>query len=208
MAHLEKIASFCQSIADSLWRLLLVALPVCIFISAGNAIMRKVTDFGSNAFLELQWYLFSAVFLLAAGSILKHDEHIRIDIFYAKFSKLTQAKINCILHSIFTVPILIFMIYLSVPFFLASISPPERMIDLIEIPQFILNIQYHETSPNAGGLSTWYGKILLPLGFIFLLFSVIADILKNFIFISRASWLTPTAPEEARSYARRPAGRV
>lgn len=181
--YIQKAANICQSIADSLWTFLIYALPLCIIISAGNAFFRKLTDFGSNAFLELQWYLFSAVFLIGAGSIIKNDGHIRIDIFYAKFSPLTQAKINCVLHCLVTVPILLFLIYLSMPFFLASISPAEGLISLSEIPVYIFDTNYHELSPNAGGLPTWYAKILLPLGFIFLLFAIIADILKRIIFI-------------------------
>lgn len=183
MQLIQKIADFCQYIADSLWTLLLIALPVCIIISTGNAVIRKISDFGSNAFLELQWYLFSAVFLLGAGTVLKHDGHIRIDIFYAKMSEYTKAKINFFIHLLITIPMLLFLIYLCTPFFLNSISPAENMISITQIPSYLLKPEFHEISPNAGGLPTWYAKILLPLGFILLLFAVISDMLQKFIII-------------------------
>ncbi len=179
MVSLQKTADFFQSIADSLWTLLLVTLPLCVIISAGNAFIRKISDVGSNAFLEAQWYLFSAVFLLGAGTVLKHDGHIRIDIFYAKMSDATKAKVNFFLHFFLTIPMLGFLIYLSMPFFLTSISPADTVISISEIPTYLFQPQFHEISANAGGLPTWYAKILLPVGFILLLCAVIADMLRQ-----------------------------
>ena len=187
MSRLQKTADFFQYIADSLWGLLLVTLPICVIISAGNAFIRKLSDVGSNAFLELQLYLFSAVFLLGAGTVLKNDGHIRIDIFYAKMSDLTKAKINFFLHLLLTVPMLGFLIYLSMPFFLTSISPADTVISIIDIPAYLFKPEFHEISANAGGLPTWYAKILLPLGFIFLLFAVIADMLRQYMVIIQKS---------------------
>ena len=185
MVSLQKIADFFQSIADSLWVLLLVTLPLCVVISAGNAFIRKLSDIGSNAFLELQWYLFSAVFLFGAGTVLKQDGHIRIDIFYAKMRDTTKAKISFLLHLLLTIPMLGFLIYLSLPFFLNSISPADRIISITDIPLYLFKPEFHEISANAGGLPTWYAKILLPLGFILLLFAVIADMLRQFISIQK-----------------------
>lgn len=182
---MQKIADYCQSIADSLWRLLLVILPLCVAISAGNAFIRKLSDVGSNAFLELQWYLFSAIFLLGAGTVLKNDGHIRIDIFYSKMSEITKAKLNFYLHLFVTIPMLMFLIYLTIPFFLSSISPSDTLISIFQIPQYLLKPEFHEVSANAGGLPTWYAKILLPLGFTLLLFSVISDMLNKFVFIKK-----------------------
>jgi TRAP-type mannitol/chloroaromatic compound transport system permease small subunit len=181
MVSLQKTADFFQSIADALWTLLLVTLPVCVIISAGNAFIRKISDVGSNAFLEVQWYLFSAVFLLGAGTVLKHDGHIRIDVFYAKMSDLTKAKVNFFLHLFITIPMLGFLIYLSMPFFLTSISPADTVISITEIPTYLFQPQFHEISANAGGLPTWYAKILLPVGFILLLCAVIADMFRHCI---------------------------
>jgi TRAP-type mannitol/chloroaromatic compound transport system permease small subunit len=181
---IQKIADLCQCVADSLWVLLLITLPLCASISAGNAFIRKIYDVGSNSLLELQWYLFSAVFLLGAGTVLKHDGHIRIDIFYAKMSDITKAKMNIFLHLVITIPMLIFVIYLCMPFFLLSISPADTIISIYEIPYYIMHSNFHEISANAGGLPTWYAKILLPLGFIFLLCAVIADTLNKIIFIN------------------------
>jgi len=180
---LKNLSLTCQFITDSLWSLLHILLFSCIFISVGNAILRKLSDYGSNAFLECQWYLFSAVFLLGAGALLKKDAHIRIDIFYAYFSVKTQSWINLILHLLLTLPMMIFLIYSSVPFFLSAMSPDTGLISLIDVPRYVFESRYHEMSPNAGGLPTWYAKILLPIGFVLFLFGVIADILRQLIYI-------------------------
>ena len=185
MCIIEKIANFFQSVTDSLWGLLLGTLPLCAVISAGNALVRKISDVGSNAFLELQWYLFSAVFLLGAGTILKHDGHIRIDIFYAKMSEKTKAKVDFFLHLFITLPVLGFLIYLTVPFFLTSISPADTIISISEVPSYLFKTEFHEISPNAGGLATWYAKLLLPLGFVLFLFAVIADIFYKLLIIQK-----------------------
>ncbi|MFT6083676.1 MAG: TRAP-type mannitol/chloroaromatic compound transport system permease small subunit [Alphaproteobacteria bacterium] len=195
MRLIHKISFLCQYIADSLWVFLLIALPTCIVISAGNAFIRKISDLGSNAFLEMQWYLFSAIFLLGAGTVLKNDGHIRIDIFYAKMSPKAQALMNIILHSLLTAPILMFLIYLSIPFFLASISPADHVPTLLDVPTYLFNPQFHEISPNAGGLSTWYAKILLPVGFTLLLFAVVADILRKIIFLQSPEIISETQLE-------------
>ncbi len=186
MSYLEKIADFFQSIADSLWIVLLVALPLCVSISAVNAFIRKLSDVGSNAFLELQWYLFSAVFLLGAGTVLKHDGHIRIDIFYAKMRDTTKAKINIILHLFLTIPMLVFLIYLSTSFFLTSIAPAHAITSLVDVFCYLFKSEFHEISANAGGLPTWYAKILMPLGFALLLCAVIADTIRHYVMLKKS----------------------
>ncbi len=162
----------------------MIALPICIMISCGNAFVRKLSDFGSNAFLELQWYLYSAIFLLASGSVLISDGHIRIDIFYARMSKHTQSIVNIFLHIFFTLPIIVFLIYLSVPFALSAIAPLDQIKTIGDFFHYLLiDTQYHEVSPNAGGLKTWYAKMLLPFGLILLFFATLSEIATKLTFI-------------------------
>jgi TRAP-type mannitol/chloroaromatic compound transport system permease small subunit len=193
MSYLEKIAGFFQSIADLLWIILLVALPLCVSISTVNALIRKLSDVGSNAFLEMQWYLFSAVFLLGAGTVLKHDGHIRIDIFYAKMCDITKAKINMILHLFITIPMLGFLIYLSTSFFLTSIAPANTITSVKDIIYYLYHSKFHEISANAGGLPTWYAKILMPLGFSLLLCAVIADMIRHYVLLKKSDMYLPKA---------------
>lgn len=131
-----------------------------VLVSAGNAIIRKVWSISSNAWLELQWYLFGAAFLLAAAYTLLENEHIRIDIFYGGRSRRTQHWIDLIGHLLFLMPFVILMIWLMVPWLERSILSGER-------------------SMNAGGLILWPAKALLLAGFTLLFFQGISEIIKK-----------------------------
>ncbi|MFC0812026.1 MAG: C4-dicarboxylate ABC transporter [Kocuria rhizophila] len=133
---------------------------VAILVSAGNAISRKVWSISSNAWLELQWYLYGAAFLLAAAYTLLENEHIRIDIIYGGRSRRTQHWIDLIGHLLFLMPFVILMIWLMVPWLQRSIASGER-------------------SMNAGGLILWPAKALLLAGFILLFFQGISEIIKK-----------------------------
>ncbi|WP_134725610.1 TRAP transporter small permease subunit [Paracoccus luteus] len=133
---------------------------VAVLVSAGNAIIRKVWSISSNAWLELQWYLYGAAFLLAAAYTLLENEHIRIDILYGGRSRRTQHWIDLIGHLLFLMPFLILMIWLMVPWLERSILSGER-------------------SMNAGGLILWPAKALLLAGFILLLLQGISEIVKK-----------------------------
>ena len=133
---------------------------VAVLVSAGNAISRKAFDWSSNAWLELQWYLFGAVFMLAAAYTLQQNEHIRIDIFYGSRSKRMQDWIDLVGHLLFLLPFCGVMLWLLVPYVLLSIRSGEM-------------------SANAGGLILWPAKALLLAGFVLLALQGISEVVKR-----------------------------
>jgi TRAP-type mannitol/chloroaromatic compound transport system permease small subunit len=130
-------------------RIVAWAIVAAVLVSAINAIIRKVFEMSSNAWLELQWYLFGAVFMLCAAWTLRANEHIRIDIVSSRLSYRARNIVEMIGHLFFLFPFVIVMIYLSTPFFLRS-------------------AQSGEVSTNVGGLLIWPAKGLILLGFIML----------------------------------------
>lgn len=138
---------------------------VAVLVSAGNATVRYSLDMSSNAWLELQWYLFSAVFLLCAGYTLERNEHIRIDVFFGRFSKRTQAWIDVFGTIFFLLPMALIILELS-------------------IPVGINAIQSGEYSPNAGGLIRWPVRILVPIGFALLILQAVAELIKRIAFLA------------------------
>jgi TRAP-type mannitol/chloroaromatic compound transport system permease small subunit len=135
-----------------------------VLISAGNATIRKMFDMSSNAWLEVQWYLFGAVFMLAAGYTLRKNEHVRIDVLAGNLSKRTRDWIDLVGHFIFLLPFCIMMTYLAWPFFLRS-------------------FQSGEMSSNAGGLIIWPAKASILLGFILLTAQAVSEIIKRIAII-------------------------
>lgn len=135
-----------------------------VLVSAANAGMRKAFDVSSNAWLELQWYLFSAVFLLASAYTLCSSEHIRIDIVYNVWSRRVQLWIDLIGTILFLLPFTVIMVWLSWPVFM---------------DKFVTG----ETSPNAGGLVLWPVWLLVPLGFVLLLLQGISELIKRIAYI-------------------------
>ncbi|MEX0590247.1 MAG: TRAP transporter small permease subunit [Xanthobacteraceae bacterium] len=131
-----------------------------VLVSATNATIRKVFDTSSNAWLELQWYLFSAVFLLCASWTLMANEHIRIDIVNNFFPKRVRNWIDVLGHTLFLLPFTLVMIVTGWPFFLAS-------------------WRVGEVSTNAGGLWVWPIKLLVPVAFVLLFFQGISELIKR-----------------------------
>jgi TRAP-type mannitol/chloroaromatic compound transport system permease small subunit len=131
-----------------------------VLISTLNAIMRKVFDWSSNSFLEIQWILFGAVFLLCAPWTLIANEHIRIDIVNSMLSKKARSIVDVVGHSLFIIPMCLVMLYTSFPFFWRS---------------FLLN----EQSTNAGGLPVWPAKFFVPLAFFLMLMQGISELIKR-----------------------------
>ena len=145
---------------------------VAVLVSAGNAIIRKAFNMSSNAWLEAQWYLFGAAFLLAAAYTLKQNEHIRIDIIYGMWSRRTQHMIDLFGHVFFLMPFVILMISYFIPYFL-------------------LSYRSGEVSSSAGGLIIWPAKALLLIGFTQLGLQGISEIIKK-IAIMRGEMDDPT----------------
>jgi len=136
-----------------------------ILVSAGNATIRKIFDTSSNAWLELQWYLFGAAFLAAAAYTLKQNEHIRIDIVYGLFPRRVQHVIDLVGHILFLMPFALLMVFYLVPY---------------------VSISYRsgEMSTNAGGLIIWPAKAMLLVGFFLLAWQGISEIIKKIAVMS------------------------
>jgi TRAP-type mannitol/chloroaromatic compound transport system permease small subunit len=133
---------------------------VAVIISAGNAVVRKVFSWSSNAWLEAQWYLFGAVFLLCAAWTLLVNEHIRIDVVNSLLPRRARNWIEVVGHSLFLIPLCILILIDSWPFFLRS---------------FLQN----EQSMNAGGLTVWPAKALVVIGFALLLLQGFSELIKR-----------------------------
>ncbi|NTT85684.1 TRAP transporter small permease subunit [Tabrizicola fusiformis] len=145
---------------------------IAILVSATNAVVRKVFNTSSNAWLELQWYLFGAAFMLAAAYTLKQNEHIRIDIFYGTRSRRTQHWIDLFGHVFFLMPFVVLMSFMLVPYAWRA----------YEIGQ---------VSTNSGGLIIWPARAILAAGFILLVLQGISEIVKK-IAVMRGEMEDPT----------------
>ena len=137
---------------------------IAVLISAGNAIIRKIFDTSSNAWLEVQWYLFSAIFLLGAGYTLLRNEHVRIDVLLHRLPKRTQIKIDIF----------------GIIFFLL---PAAILIGVEAWPLFTKAVVSGEMSENAGGLIRWPVYALVPAGFALLALQGVSELIKRFAFL-------------------------
>jgi TRAP-type mannitol/chloroaromatic compound transport system permease small subunit len=135
-----------------------------VLVSAGNATVRYLLDMSSNGWLELQWYLFSAVFLLAAGYTLRHNEHVRIDLIFSRLPARRRAWIDLFGGVFFLLPIAVVIMALSWPVFTESYLR-------------------HEVSADAGGLLRWPVKVLMPVAFLLLSLQGLSEIIKRIAFL-------------------------
>ena len=159
--------SFCRlidavniKIGRAVSRLLLLAVLICSI----NAMIRYTFHIGSNAWLEIQWYLFGAVFLLASAYTLRRNEHVRIDVVVSRFSKRTQVWIDLLGFLLFLMPVTLLVLYYGIPFAWES-------------------IRNQEMSSNAGGLIVWPAKLLVPVGFLMLALQGFSEIVKRIGFL-------------------------
>lgn len=163
-------------------------------ISGGNAIIRKAFNMSSNAYLEIQWYLFAAAFMLAAGYTLLHGEHVKIDVVSSKLSKRKQIWIDVIGFTFFLTPVCIVILYYAVPFFLQGFRSGEM-------------------SSNAGGLIRWPVYLVMPVGFALLLLQGLSELVKRIAFLRglipdpTEKAVAKTAEEELADEIRRQAER-
>ena len=158
-------------VGKSVYWLVLVA----VLVSAGNAIVRKLFNMSSNAFLELQWYLFSAIFLFCAGYTLLANQHVRIDVVTGRFSARTQAWIDVLGTVFFLLPMAVLFIYLSWPIFVRTFT-------------------HGEISTNAGGLMIWPARLMVPIGFTLLALQGVSELVK------RVAFLAGRAPDPIRRH--------
>ncbi len=164
MGALLKLSRWIDSLNEFVGRWLAWLVLAAVLISAANAIVRKTLDTSSNAFLEIQWYLFAAVFLLAAGYTLLRQEHVKIDVILHNFHRRTQVKIEIFGLVFFLLP---FSIY---------------MIDLVW-PLVVRAYESGEMSQNASGLIRWPVFALVPLGFSLLTLQGMSELIKRIAFL-------------------------
>lgn len=160
LAASRQIDRFNEAIGKSMRWLVLAA----VLISAGNAIVRKAFSIGSNSLLEIQWYLFAAVFMLGGGYAFLRNVHVRIDFVSSKLSKRTNTIIDILGIVIFLIPLCLILINLSWPLFVSTWNSGEM-------------------SSNAGGLIRWPVMMLIPLGFGLLLLQAFSELTKRFAFL-------------------------
>lgn len=164
MSILLKLSRFVDLINGWIGRAAAWLVLAAVLISTGNAISRKLFSISSNAWLELQWYLFGAVFMLGAAWTLKLNEHVRIDILSSRFSKRARDRLDVFGHVFFLIPFALLHLETSVPF-------------------FWLSYQTGEVSTNAGGLVIWPAKFLILLGFFLLLLQGVSELIKRIAII-------------------------
>lgn len=144
----------------AIWLVLLMSL-----ISAGNAVSRYGFNLSSNAMLEIQWYLFSAVFLLCAGATLLNNAHVRIDLISSKVSARTRNWVDVVGITFFLIPVAV-------------------MIATMSWPEFVVSFVHNEQSSNAGGLARWPVRLLIPVGFGLLALQAASELIKRIAFLS------------------------
>ena len=153
-----------DAINEHIGRLVYWAILAAVLVSAGNATVRYTLSTSSNAWLELQWYLFSAVFLLCSGYTLLHNEHIRIDVISSRLSRRTQMWVDVFGLVCFLLPITSYITWLSWPIFMnAWVSG--------------------EISGSAGGLIRWPARLLVPAGFFLLTLQGVSELIKRIAFL-------------------------
>lgn len=145
-----------ERISKLVYWLVLAAVLVC----SANAIMRYGLNISSNAWLELQWYMFSAIFMLCAAYTLRCNEHIRIDIVSSRLSKTTRDWIDVAGHLLFLIPLCLIMLYEGWPYFVTAWNS-------------------NEMSANAGGLIRWPARLLIVAGFALLLLQAFSELIKR-----------------------------
>lgn len=164
MRFLLRISGLIDAVNDGIGKLVYWLVLVAVLVSAGNAVIRYSINYSSNAWLELQWYLFSAIFLLCSGYTFLRNEHIRIDIILGRFSKRVQAAVDVFGILFFLFPMAILIMWLAWPMFMDS-------------------FRTHEMSSDAGGLIRWPAKLLVPVGFFLLTAQGFSELIKRIAFL-------------------------
>lgn len=164
MTAMLKLSQFIDAMSERLARGLIWLVLAAVFISALNAVVRKAFDTSSNAFLEIQWYLFAAVFLLGSGYTMLRQGHVKIDVIIGRFSKRTQVIVEC----------------LGIVFFLMPFV--FKVIELVW-PLVVRAYVSGEMSQNAGGLVRWPVFALVPLGFALLGLQGLSELIKRVAFL-------------------------
>lgn len=179
MTGLLKFSGLVDKLNERIGKGIIWLVLIAVLVSTINAIIRKAFDISSNAFLELQWYLFSGMFLLGAAYALMRNQHVRIDVVSGKFSHRTQAWIDVFGFLFFLTPVALLVIYESWPVFVESFKTGEM-------------------SMNAGGLILWPARLLVPVGFTLLLLQGFSELIKRLAFLNGQA-PDPFAKKEEKS---------
>ena len=164
MTLLLRLSRAIDALNEAVGRLVYWLVLAAVIVSAGNATVRYIFDRSSNGWLELQWYLFSAVFLLASGYALKHNEHVRIDVINSHLPARIRAWIDLLGGVLFLMPMALLILVLSWPMFTDS-------------------FEHNEYSSDAGGLLRWPVKLMIPIGFLLLSLQGGAEVIKRIAFL-------------------------
>ena len=164
MSFLLSVSRLIDRLSERIGQAFYWLVLATVLISAGNAIVRKAFNISSNSWLEIQWYLFSAIFLVLAGYTLMRNEHVRIDVIAHRLSKKTQTWIDIIGTLLFMFPMAFLIMWLSWPVFVEAYAR-------------------HEVSTNAGGLIIWPARLLVPIGFALLILQGLSELIKRVAFL-------------------------
>ena len=179
MKTLLRISGLIDGLNERVGRLSYWMILAAVLVSAGNAIMRYTFSMSSNAWLEIQWYLFSAVFLFCAGYTLLHNQHVRIDVISSHLSKRTRAWIDLFGAVFFLLPMAVLILWMSWPVFVDAWV-------------------HHEVSTNAGGLIIWPARLMVPVGFFLLVLQGLSELIKRIAYL-RGLIPDPTDKDEGPS---------
>lgn len=164
MNALLKLSRRIDALTERVGQAALWLVLVVVLVSAGNAVMRYTINYSSNAFLEIQWYLFGMIFLSCGGYTFMRNEHVRIDLISGRFSKRGQTWIDIFGIVLFLMPMAVAIMLLSWPVFIHAIESSEM-------------------SNSAGGLIVWPARLMIPAGFLLLIVQAISELIKRIGFL-------------------------
>ena len=164
MTALLRVSKLIDAISNRIGQTIYWLVLISVIVSSGNAVVRYIFDYSSNAWLELQWYLYTSFFLIGAGYTLLRNEHVRIDIINSRLSPRARAWIDLLGGLFFLLPIALLVMVLAWPVFTESFA-------------------LHETSPSANGLLRWPVKLMIPVGFFLLALQGVSEIIKRAAFL-------------------------
>jgi TRAP-type mannitol/chloroaromatic compound transport system permease small subunit len=159
-----KICKMIDTANERIGRAVCWLVLFAVLISSGNAVVRYLFNMSSNAWLELQWYLFSAIVMLCAGYTLLHNEHIRIDVISARLRSRAKSWVDVLGGVFFLLPVCV-------------------VIGVLSWPTFVESYLRHEVSGDAGGLIRWPVKLLIPVGFLLLAMQAVSETVKRIAFL-------------------------
>jgi TRAP-type mannitol/chloroaromatic compound transport system permease small subunit len=167
MNGLLKLSGAIDGVNERVGRATIWLVLIVVVLSSGNAVSRFAFNLSSNAMLEVQWYLFSAIFLFCAAYVLKRNEHIRIDVIAGRLSERAQNWIDVFGILVFLLPMALIIAYLSWPVFMNAWNSGEM-------------------SPNPGGLVRWPVRLMMPIGFALLILQAVSELIKRLAFLTGA----------------------